>query len=114
MARKSKKIDAAEWRDMYGIDINELLKPKERYDVEDGIQMLKEANHALDMIGKKLEIMKKIAFYAADPKCDPVRRIELNLMFQGLKREIEEWANTRQNGVELLNYKPKPQKTPME
>lgn len=88
------------------LDIKEFLKPKENYDVEDGIQILREANLALDMIGKKLEIMRKIAICAADPKCDPVRRIELNLMFQDLKREIDEWANTRQNGVELLNYKP--------
>lgn len=85
------------------INVIRLAQPKERLDLEDGIEILSDANYALDMIGKKLELMRKIARYAADPKCDPVKRMEMNMLFKKLGQEINEWAETSTEGIQLLN-----------
>lgn len=77
--------------------------PKEEFDVEDGIEILSDANQSLDEIDKKLRIMRKLAYYAADPKCDPVKRIEMGMLFDKLKREINELAQVSTGGVQLLN-----------
>lgn len=88
------------------IDIMKYAQPKEKLDLEDGIEIVKDAQIALDAIGKKLEIMYKIAKYAADPKCDPVKRIEMNMLFGQLKKEIDEWAQTSTGGIQILNGPP--------
>lgn len=79
--------------------------PKEKLDTEDGIEILSDANSALDEIGKRLKIMQKLAYYAADPKCDPVKRIELSMLFNRLKQEINDWAQVSTGGVRLLDGK---------
>lgn len=85
------------------INLLELVKPKENLDLEDGSQMLSDANIALDAIGKKLKIMAKLAKFAADPKCDKIKRMEMNLLFKKLGREIDDWANINTGGIQLLN-----------
>ena len=84
------------------IDIMKYAQPKEKLDLEDGIEILSDANCALDAIGKKLEIMKKLASHAADPKCDPVKRMAMNLLFNKLRLEIDSWAQTSSCGIRLL------------
>lgn len=85
------------------LDIKKYAQPKDRLDLEDGIELLADANLALDIIGMKLEFMREIAASAADPACDPVTRIEMNLLFRKLAREIDEWAQTSTGGIQLLN-----------
>lgn len=85
------------------IDIKKYARPKDHLDLEDGIELLADANLALDIIGIKLECMRGLAACAADPDCDPVTRIEMSLLFDKLAREIDEWAQTSTGGIQLLN-----------
>lgn len=84
-------------------DLSPYARPRPGLDLADGIEILREARLALDAIGRKLAIMRKLAASAADPKCDPFMRIELNLLFTQLKKEIDEWAACSSGGVQLLN-----------
>lgn len=85
------------------IDISRYAGPRQPQNAGDGIEILEDAGLALDVIGKKLEIMRKLASYAADPGCDQLKRMELNLLFKKLAAEIDDWAHTSTGGVQLLN-----------
>lgn len=85
------------------LDLAPYMQPKENLDLLDGIRILADAQASLDAIGQKLDAMRQLASEAADPACDPVRRIELNLLFNRIKREINAWANIDTDGIRLLN-----------
>lgn len=85
------------------LDLAPYMRPKERLDLEDGLQILEDAQIALNAIGKKLAMMQWLAARAADPACDPVRRIDLNLRFKQLREEIDDWARCSSGGIQLLS-----------